>query len=112
MSSKVIVQGDTGNELELQFSYSVNPDDLTVPLDTPVKMSWRNLHNNYKPINNKTVAITSVTSGVITITYTPVNPETLVPGMYRCTLTFTVTEGQLTMPTVDPINVLILQGYS
>lgn len=111
-NTKIIVQGDTGNEVELQFAYSVNPADLTVPVDTPVKMSWRNIRNGYKAIDNKPVAIDSVASGVITILYTPVNPETLVPGMYRATLTFTVTEGQLTMPTVSPINVFIMAGYS
>ena len=111
-ATKVIVQGDTGNELELLFAYSVNPDELTVPLNTPVTMSWRNIWTGYRPIANKTVPITSVADGVITILYTPVNPETLVPGMYRCTLTFTVTDGQLTMPTVTPINVLILEGFS
>lgn len=111
-STKVIVQGDTANEVELQFAYSVNPDELTIPTDTPVKMSWRNIDSGYKAIDNKTVAIDSVTGGVITILYTPVNPETLVPGRYRATLTFTLSEGQLTMPTVTPINVLILEGYS
>lgn len=30
-ATKVIVQGDTGNEVELLFTYSVNPDDLAVP---------------------------------------------------------------------------------
>ncbi len=111
-ATKVIVQGDTANEVEMLFSYSVNPDDLAVPLDTVVKLSWYNIDTGYKAISNKVVPITSVADGVITIVYTPVNPDTLIPGRYRATLTFTVTEGQLTMPTVQPTNVLILRGYS
>jgi hypothetical protein len=111
-NTKVIVQGDTANEVEMLFAYSVNPDELTLPLDTVVHMTWYNIDTGHKAITNKVVPITSVGSGVINVTYVPVNPDTLIPGRYRATLTFTVTEGQLTMPTVTPVNILITEGYS
>lgn len=108
-NTKIINQYDTGNEVELLFSYAVNPDDLTLPVDTVTHMTWLNIDTGYKAIDNKVVAITSVTGGVINITYTPVDPETDTPGRYRGYLVFTVDEGPLTMPTVGYVNILILE---
>ena len=110
--TKVIKQGDLANLIEMEFQYSINPDDLDIPIDTPCSMFIVNMDTGLPLTEGGTTAIQSSTGGILTVLYSPGGTDTAVPGRYRAELRLTLNSKLLTIPTVYYLNILVLPKLS
>ena len=107
-STKIVKQDDLANLIEMTFEYATNPDNLDIPVDTPLVMHIVNIDTGVPLTEAGVVSITSSTGGVLTVLYSPGIGDTATPGRYRAELRLDVDGKPLTVPTVSYLNLLVL----
>lgn len=105
---KIVRKSDVANELEMTFQYATNPDDLDIPTSTPATITFTEIDTGGIAVTGAPVTIVSSTAGVVTVSYQWGANELDTPGRYRGSIDLNLAGDQLTMPTVEAINLLIL----